>query len=359
MANKDYYSILGVAQGASDAEIKKAFRKLAAQYHPDKQTDKSDEEKKQAEEKFKDINEAYQVLSDAEKRKHYDTYGTIEGMGGFEGASNNDLMEMFRRMHENMFAGFGEENFQRVAKGTNCRIALECTLEDIYNGATKTIRYKRMGKCSECNGSGSRSGNVQTCPDCHGTGVRTRSYTNGAFTQIERMPCTTCHGTGTVNTDPCPDCHGSGLVQISETVTIQIPPTARDNSYTVLEGKGNEAPNGMGECGDLIVVFRVKQHSVFGISNNNFDIYCKTNVNIIDCILGCEKEVSCLDGTKVKITIPQGSKENSRVVVKGKGLSNGYRNGDMLVYVNQIMPKTLSEDEKKTLKELKNSKNFK
>lgn len=358
MANKDYYSILGVDRNASDTDIKKAFRKLAAQYHPDKQTDKSDEVKKQAEEKFKDINEAYQVLSDAEKRKHYNTYGTMEGMGGFEGASNEDLMEMFRKMHDDMFSqGFGFR--EMTPKGSNCRIVLDCTLEDIYNGATKTLKYNRMGKCPHCNGTGSKSGKIETCPDCGGTGMRRQVYRQGSFMQTIESPCMKCQGTGRLNTDPCPDCHGSGLVQISETVTIQIPPTARDNSYTVLEGKGNEAPNGMGECGDLIVVFRVKQHSVFGISNNNFDIYCKTNVNILDCILGCEKEVSCLDGTKVKIIIPQGSKENSRVVVKGKGLSNGYRNGDMLVYVSQIMPKALSEDEKKTLKELKNSKNFK
>lgn len=365
---KNYYEILGISENDKNLPfdkfkdvLKKKYRDSSKKYHPDLQQGKSDTEKKQAEEKFKDINEAYQVLSDSEKKQRYDMFGTADG-GGFQGPGNDDLMNMFRHMHNDLFrGGFGGSPFgqPQVVNGTDCRIKVECTLEDVYNGISKTYKYHRKGKCPDCGGTGSKSHKIGVCPHCNGTGMNQQMFSQGGFTQIIQSPCEHCNGTGKLNTDPCHKCNGTGLIDIDETVTIEIPKNARDGSQMVMRGKGNGAPNGEGTPGNLIVLFRIKKHDIFGVCDNGYDLYCKTNVSVLDCITGCESEIKCLDGTKTKITIPQGTRENDKVIVKGKGMPKSYGNGDMLVYINQVMPKTLSNAEKKVLEELKNSKNFK
>lgn len=364
MTNKDYYSILGVDRNASESDIKKAFRKLAAQYHPDKQTGKPEEEKKAAEDKFKDINEAYQVLSDSEKKSHYDRFGTIDDMGMNGGPSQDDLMNMFRHMHEGFFGGNPFGNFgaheNTAVNGSNTRITVDCTLEDVYNGVTKKYRYKRMAKCPDCKGSGSKTGDVEVCKKCNGTGQYRQVFQNGWGTQLISSPCDECNGTGKKINNPCKSCHGSGLVEKKEEIEISIPNNVRNGMSTVIKGKGNEAPNNLGVAGDLIVTFNVRQHDIFGIDRNGIDLYCKTNINVLDCITGCEKTVKCIDGSSITIKVPQGSKENTKVVVSGKGMPYGNRGfGNMIVYINQTMPKSLTKDEEEKLNELKTSKNFK
>lgn len=365
--NKNYYEILGLEKNATEKEIKKAFKKLAVKYHPDKQIDKTDAEKAEAEEKFKEINEAYSVLSDAEKRKEYDMYGTVGGGNyGYGGDMAEEMAEMFRYMHGFNMGGFdfnsnngpGARNI--VINGTSIRIRLKCTLEDIYNKATKTIKYNRQVKCSHCNGSGSTSNEVVTCSKCNGTG-RYREYRrNGYMTQIIESDCPDCHGTGQMVKNPCPHCHGTGLVDKSETVDIQIPINVFTGAFNTIPELGNEAPNNLGRCGDLIVIYEIQPHSIFGLAENNHDLYCKTSVSILDCITGGTKEIKCINGEKTTLDVPKFTKENSKIIVKGKGLpTQDGKYGDMIVYVQHEMPKDLTEDEIKLLNELKQQKNFK
>lgn len=381
MANKDYYSTLGIDRNASDEEIKKAFKKLAMQLHPDKQQGKSDAEKKAAEERFKDVNEAYSVLGDKEKREQYDLYGTVGGMnmdGGF--SSGGDFADMFRHMHSGFGFGFRDDiedmfggrqaTHKPVIKGSDIRIRVEYTLEEAYKGATKTVRYNRQTLCSECNGKGSKTGNPSTCHHCHGTGVVMETEHLNPFQTISRTTtCRHCGGTGVLISDPCRKCNGIGLETSTTTVDIKIPKGVVNGTVAQMDGMGNMAIRGDGISGNLIIHFIQKKHDVFVQPDGTPDLACKKNVGVLDCITGCEETVTCIDGSKAKITIPSGTKDGAVITVKGKGMpyqANGSHKlwnhteyGDMLVYVSQVMPLTLTKGELNTIGELKTSKNFK
>ncbi len=371
----DYYKILEVNRNASQEEIQKAFRKLALKYHPDKQQGKSKEEVDSATKKFQEINEAYSVLSDPKKRQEYDTFGTVNGNGdGFSGFENMDDMEnLFKHMHGGGFgmgdifehmhggSGFGFNTRQNV-KGSDVNIRIECTLEDSYNGAKKTYKYNRQVKCHHCNGTGSKDGVAETCPHCNGTGMIMNRQQRSPWQYVEQItPCPYCNGTGKTISKPCNHCKGTGLETISETLQIEIPKGVSSGERMAIPGMGNMPANGEGTPGDLIVMFVLKKHDIFVPLPNSYDLGCKTSVGVIDCILGCEKEISCIDGSKVRIKIPQGTKHNDKIVLDNKGMpiENGKHYGDLVVFIDQVMPKTISKDETKILENLKTSKNFK
>lgn len=374
MANKDLYSILGLQHGASIDEVKKSFKKLAVQFHPDKQQGKSDAEKKAAEEKFKEINEAYSVLSDAKKKQEYDTFGSVGGGGMNMGGGFADMADFIRNMHSagmsgfNPFANddddfnpFGGGDRQVIINGNDIRIRIDCTIEDIYNSANKTVKYSRKIKCSECNGSGSKNNEKTTCPHCHGTGLYTETKRISPFQVIQNTTtCPYCHGTGQMIKDPCRKCNGTGLEETKETVTIPIPIEVRDGVVLTMSGMGDMAPNNMGNPGDLYVKFNVQSHNTFKIAENNIDLECHVKVGILDCITGTSVSVKTIKGNNVNVNIPVGTKDKQKVVVSGYGMPmrNG-RFGNMVVIVDQVMPSKLTSDETEKLNELKHSKNFK
>ena len=375
MANKNLYSVLGLQSGASIDEVKRAFKKLAILYHPDKQRNKSEAEKKEAEEKFKEINEAYSVLSDPKKKQDYDSFGSVGGGGMNMGDNFADMADFIRNMHSaggfassfgggfNPFGGGFDDDFDArpsQVNGADVKIKLDCTLEDIYNQISKTIQYTRKVKCPDCNGSGSKSGEKVACPYCNGTGtqVTTQHMLNG-FIQ-SRQVCTHCHGTGVSVKDPCRKCHGTGLVEDKDTLKFTIPIDARIGTTMIIPGMGHMAPNNMGEPGNMHVHFNVLPHSVYTLAENNIDLECHVKVGVLDCITGCNVTVRTIKGTDVKVEIPVGAKDKQKLVVSGYGMPVGNgRFGNMVVIIDQVMPRKLNSDETEKLNELKHSKNFK
>lgn len=367
MASKDLYAILGLQHGASIDEVRKNFKKLALQFHPDKQQGKSDNEKKQAEERFKEINEAYSVLSDPKKKQEYDNFGSYGG-GGMDmgGGGFADMADFIRNMHSSGgFGGFdpfgnGFGGGRPIVNGGDVRIKIDCTIEDIYNSANKTVKYSRKVKCGECNGNGSKNGESATCPHCNGTGMVTETRRLSAFQIIQNSTtCPHCHGTGTFVKNPCHKCDGTGLEETKETVTINIPIEVRNGVVVSMEGMGDMAPNNMGAPGNLLIKFNVLEHPSFRIVENNIDLECKVKVNVFDCITGCEKTVNTINGGKVNVKIPAGAKDKQRIVIRSQGMPIGNgRYGDMVVIVDQLMPTRLSHDETKKINELKDSVKF-
>ena len=371
MANKDLYAILGLQHGASIDEVRKAFKKLAIQFHPDKQQGKSEAEKKQAEDKFKEINEAYSILSDAKKKQEYDNFGSVGGGGMNMGGGFSDMADFIRNMHSagmggfNPFGGdfnpFGGGSRQVIINGDDIRIKIDCTIEDIYNGVTKNVKYTRKVKCHECNGSGSKTNEKSTCSHCQGTGMYTETKRISAFQVIQNTTtCPYCHGTGQIIKDPCRKCGGTGLEETKETVNIPIPKEVRDGAVVSMSGMGNMAPNNMGNPGDLLIKFSVRAHENFTIAENNIDLECHVKVGVLDCITGCNVTVKTIKGTNVKVEIPIGTKDKQKLVVSGYGMPIGNgRFGNMVVIIDQVMPSKLNSDETEKLNELKHSKNFK
>lgn len=367
--SKDLYSVLGLQRGATDEEIKKAYRKLAVQYHPDKQQGKSEAEKKEAEDKFKEINEAYSVLSDPKKKQEYDNFGSYGGnMGMGGGGGFSDMADFIRNMHSsggfNPFGGGfnpfgGDYEAEPIVNGEDIRIRIECTVEDIYNGTTKTIKYGRKVKCPDCNGSGSKSGEKGKCPYCNGTGMETVTKRSTFGVEVTQTVCRHCHGTGKLIKDPCHKCGGTGLVETKETVSITIPSEVRDGVVVRMDGMGHMAPNNMGNPGNLFIKFNVRANSTFTIVND-INLKTKLKVNVLDCITGCEKTIGAINGGKVAVKVPVGAKHRQEIIIRGQGmpLGNGHY-GDLIVEIDQVMPTNLTSDEQKKLNELKTSKNFK
>lgn len=371
---KDYYSILGVSdderrlQGDEFGKVlKKKFRALCLECHPDRQVGKSEDERKAAEDRFKEVNEAYSVLSDPQKRSQYDMYGTVGGSAdpGFGGM--DDISEFMRRHMEDMgfggmggFGNFGGTRAPQAAPGSDMKIRVECTLEDVYRGASKKVRYSRQVRCPDCGGSGSADGKSSMCPHCHGSGMETKVTRVGYAQMMESHPCQHCGGTGYVVSDPCKKCGGSGLVTETETVSFDIPPEIRDGYAITLRGKGCESQDPNGADGNLIVVVSVKRNDMFSPIPNTADLMCVTEVGIVDCITGCTREVSTIGGGKARIEIPAGAKEGSSVVVPGAGMPKGRGGyGNMVVYISQVMPGSLDKDERKALEKLSKMKHFK
>ncbi|MFT5217002.1 MAG: molecular chaperone DnaJ [Glaciecola sp.] len=355
MAKQDYYEILGINKGANAAEIKKAYRKMALKYHPDKNPDNKD-----AEEHFKKAAEAYEVLSDADKKARYDQFGhqAFEGgAGGFGGGGMNmdDIFSQFGDIFGGAFGGGGGGGFsgfggqrQRVVKGSNLRIRVKLTLEEIANGVEKKIKVKRKTKAS--------GATYKTCSTCHGSGQITR-ITNTILGRMQTAsPCTSCGGAGEMIDKKPAGADAQGLIISDETVSIKIPPGVVDGMQLKVSGKGNDAP-GNGISGDLLVAIIEENHPTLQREGDNlhYDLY----VSIPDAVLGASTEIDTVTG-KVRIKIDAGMQSGKILRLRGKGIPsiNGYGRGDLLVHVNVWTPKTLDKKQKDFFESMKDDEHF-
>lgn len=335
---KNYYEILGVDKSATIDDIKKAYRKIALECHPDRTNGD-----KVKEDLFKSAAEAYEVLSNTDKRKHYDTFGVKgDGQNPFAGGNPFNGGGQFTDFGD-IFSQFG---FGKRKTGTDIQITIGLTLEEVFTGVTKTVKYKINHDCKSCNGSGAKT--TKKCMECGGNGFVARKYGN----MVIRESCQTCYGSGNQIDEFCMDCKGSGLVKNESTQEVRIP-AGFIHDMIVIKGGGN---NKGGLYGDLIVRIGIKHHEYFGVDGN--DIILNTNINFIDMILGGTSEIPVIDGGNIKITIPSGSQPGAILRIRGKGMNFNGR-GDMLVRLNTKFPKTINEKELKWLTELKKSENFK
>ena len=364
MGKRDYYDVLGVSKGASAEEMKKAYRKLALKYHPDKNPDDKD-----AEEKFKEAAEAYEVLSNPEKRSRYDQFGhSRPGAGGFGGGQHMSMDDIFSHFGDIFGGAFGggfsggfsgqRSGRRRVNRGSNLRVKVKLDLKEIAHGVEKKIKLNKYVSCTACHGSGAEDGSSKsTCPTCKGMGQVTK-VTNTFLGQMQTSStCPQCGGEGEVITNKCNKCHGNGITKGEEVVTFKIPAGVADGMQLAISGKGNDAARG-GIPGDLLVLIEEKDDPQLIRDGNNLlhDLY----ISFTDAALGSSAEIPTVD-SKAKIKITPGTQGGKVLRLKGKGLPdvNGYGKGDLLVNVNIWTPKNLSKDEKGILEELKNSPNFK
>jgi molecular chaperone DnaJ len=365
MAKEDYYALLGVEKNASDDEIKKAYRKLAVKYHPDKNPgDKS------AEEKFREATEAYEILKDPKKRQQYDQFGHaafeqgggfggggFSGFGGFGGFDISDALRAFMSdFGSSDLFGFGSSRGGRHGgggggiPGNDLQVRLPLTLEEIASGVQKTLKVRRKEKCSTCNGSGSKSGKRTPCTKGNGSG-RVRQVAQSFFGQvIQESVCPVCRGEGQVATDSCNSCGGSGLESTETTVTVDIPKGVAEGNYINVSGKGDAGRNG-GPAGDLIVLIQEKKHDFF--QRHGIDLICDIDITFSDAALGTSKMVETIDG-KVSLKVPSGTQSEKIFRLKGKGLPSlhGRETGDQLVRVHVRTPEKLSKDAKNLLEKL-------
>ena len=363
MAEKrDYYEVLGVAKNATKDEIKKAYRKLAIKYHPDKNPGD-----KEAEEKFKEAAEAYDVLSDDTKRQRYDQFGHA-GVGGAAGGGFSDVNDIFTHFGDIFgdlfgggasFGGFGGGSRGRaVRKGSNLRVRVKLNLSEIVSGTEKKIKIKKKVTCTACNGSGAATSNdVQSCPDCKGSGYVIRMV-NGIFGRMQQQsPCPRCGGEGKIITHKCPHCSGEGVVDAEETVTVQSPAGVADGMQLNVPGKGN-APRHGGVNGDLYVLISEEEHPQLERDGN--DLIYTLDISFPDAVLGANVEIPTVEGN-VKIHIDEGTQSGKILRLRGKGVPdvNGYGRGDLLVNVQVYVPKNVTKDEKKILEKLQESESFK
>lgn len=368
---KDFYEILGVSKSASQDEIKKAYRKVAMQYHPDRNPGD-----KAAEEKFKEAAEAYEILSDADKRAQYDRFGHQAfgpgrgGGGGFNGGGMNmdDIFSNFGDIFGDdspfgsFFGGGGggrrsSGGRARGVRGSNLRVKIKLNYEEMAKGASKTIKVKKYVSCTTCNGSGAKDKNsVQTCGTCGGSG-QVRRVQNTFLGQMQTVTtCPTCNGEGTTVVNKCTACKGDGRVYGEETVTIDIPAGVQEGMQLSLSGKGNAGERG-GAYGDLIVVIEEEAHAQLHRDGLNvaYDLY----ISFPDAVFGTQVEVPTIDG-KAKIKIPAGTQSGKIFRLKAKGFPsvNSYEKGDQLIHVNVWTPQHISSEEKAMLEKMQNGTNF-
>ena len=353
MEKKDYYSILGVNKNASQEEIKKAYKKLAIKYHPDK-----NQGNKEAEEKFKEVNEAYSVLSDDEKRKQYDN-------PDFNGSFDFDLNDFMNHFHGGM-GGFGFNPFEDMFSerehqkiGSDVKVKLGITIEDVKNGLKKKIRYKCIIPCATCNGTGKTNRSEERiCQHCHGTGKIVQTQRNCMMTMQRIEECPYCNGTGKIVTNPCPNCHGNGMVEGKQECDIDVPKGLYTGMQFVVKGKGNYAGTD-GICGNLIVEVEVLNHDKF--ERNGSDLYFLIEIPVLDAMTGCKVDVYDIDGNKMEAVIPSGTEDGYQIRYKGKGLPiYGHDTvGSLIGVVKSKMPKKLTDDELEIINKLKDSESFK
>ncbi len=352
MAKQDYYETLGVERGADDKAIKKAYKRLAMKYHPDRT--KGD---KASEEKFKEINEAYEILSDKEKRAAYDQYGHAAfeqggfggGAGGFGGGFGG--FGGFEDIFSEMFGGGSRGGRgQRVMRGEDLRYDIEITLEEAVRGVTKEISLNTLAQCDHCHGSGAEKGSkVETCPSCHGHG-RVRRQQGFFMTEVT---CPTCQGSGKKIEKPCSKCHGDGRVHKTENLSVKIPAGVDTGNQLRLAGKGAAGEQG-GPAGDLYVYINVQPHPIF--ERDGANLYCEVPVSFTQAALGGEIEVPTLDG-RVKLKIPEGTQTGKMFRMRGKGITNirGGFAGDLICKVIIETPVSLNEEQKELLMKLEES----
>ena len=371
MAKRDYYEVLGVEKNASADEIKKAYRKMAVKYHPDKNPGD-----KEAEEKFKEAAEAYSVLSDADKKARYDQFGHagVEGAGpdfsGGFGNLNDILNDLFGGAFGGGFGGgfggfgggFGGQRGsqqQRVHRGRDIRVRVKLTLEEIAKGAEKEISIEKSVPCADCGGKGAKnSSDIKTCPACHGTGQVERVVRQGFFQQVTYSTCQQCGGEGKIVSNPCRSCNGTGLVRKRETIKVKIPAGVEAGMQLTIQGEGNAAKNN-GINGDLLVVIEEQEHADLKRDGNN--LYYTKIISLPDAILGGETEIPCLDGP-YKLKIDAGTQSGTVVRLRGKGLPtvNGYGGtGDLYVKIAVWIPRKLNKDERALIESLRDNESFK
>ncbi|HVN91239.1 MAG TPA: molecular chaperone DnaJ [Candidatus Binataceae bacterium] len=345
---RDYYEVLGVARGASDDELKKAYRRLAVQFHPDRNPGD-----KQAEERFKELNEAYQVLSDPEKRAKYERFGHAafqgpQGPGGFGGFDfSQGFEEVFSDIFGDFFGTGRGRSRSRNRRGEDLRYDLEIEFEEAARGTEKVIKFQRLTTCEACNGTRARGGTegARACPTCRGTGqVRTQQ----GFFSISTT-CGQCRGEGAVIADPCPKCQGQGRIRKPVSLSVRIPPGVDNGSRLKLRNEGEAGFSG-GQTGDLYVVVHVKEHPLFVRQDN--DVVIEVPVSFPQAALGNEIEVPTLEG-KIKLKVPAGTQSGKVFRLKGKGFADlhGYGSGDQLVRITVETPRRLSARQRELLEE--------
>ena len=347
MAKIDYYEVLEVNRNASGTEIKKAYRRMAIQYHPDKNPGD-----KQAEEKFKELSEAYAVLSDAQKRATYDQFGHagVNGAGGFSSGGfdfgGGGFEDVFGDIFGDIFGG-GSRRGSRGQRGDDLRYNLTISFEEAAFGTEKNLQLPRKQACETCNGSGARPGTeAQTCSTCRGAGqVR---YQQGFFTMTR--PCPDCRGKGKIIADPCPDCHGTGQVKSKRTVALKVPPGVEDGIRLKLSSEGDAGAQG-GPPGDLYVVLSVEEHPIF--SRDGQDVICEIPISFVQAAMGCDLQVPTLEG-KLNLKVPAGTQTGKVFKLSGKGivaLQGHHRRGDQLVVLKVEVPTKLNSRQKELLEE--------
>lgn len=379
MAKRDYYEVLGVSKTASADEIKKAYKKMAIKYHPDRQSGKSDAEKKDAEDKFKEAAEAYSVLSDEQKRQQYDQFGfngpnmgSGFGGGGFGGFDINDILNsVFGGGFDFGGGGGGFESFfgggggrsrgRQVHRGSDLRVKVRLNLQEISTGVTKKFKVRKDVVCSHCNGTGAE-GNAQpeTCSTCHGTGTVIRSQQSIFGMMQTQSPCPNCQGEGKIIKNKCKHCNGNGIVKGEEVIEVEIPAGVQDGMVVTVPGKGNAGMRG-GISGDIQVFITEEPNDTFVRDGN--DIRYNLLLDFPTAALGGKVEVPTIDGKRLAVTIEPGTQPGKTLRLRGKGLPSvqgyGYGTGDMVLNISVYVPKTLSKDEKKALEKFQESDNFK
>lgn len=363
MSKRDYYEVLGVDKNASADEIKKAYRKVAIKYHPDKNPDDT-----AAEEKFKEAAEAYEVLSNADKKARYDQYGHA-GVGGAAGGgfggggmSMDDIFSHFGDIFGSAFGGgfggggFGGGSRRRVNRGSNLRIKVKLSLEEILKGAEKKVKVNKYISCETCHGSGAEGHGRSTCSTCHGTGQVTRVVNSFLGQMQTSSTCPQCGGEGEIITSKCKTCHGNGIIKGEEVITLNIPAGVSEGMQLSMSGKGNAAARG-GVPGDLIILIEEVPHNELDRDGNN--LLHDHFISFPDAALGTTIDVPTLEG-KARVKIAPGTQPGKVLRLKGKGLPevNGYGRGDLLVTINVWVPKEVAAPEREALHKLNQSPNF-
>ncbi len=371
MAEKrDYYEVLGISKGATEDEIKKAYRKMAIKYHPDRNPGN-----KEAEEKFKEAAEAYEVLHDPQKRQQYDQFGfngpQAGGFGGFGGGGMDmdDIFSMFGDIfggHGGGFGGFGgfggghSGSQQRVYRGSDLRLKVKLSLQDVASGVTKKFKVRKDVQCNHCHGTGAEGGaQPETCPTCHGSGMVSRTVRSVFGMMSTQTECPTCHGEGTIIKNKCKECGGSGTVKGEDVVEINIPAGVEEGMIINVSGKGNAGPHN-GINGDIQVIIEEERNDTF--IRDKQDVIYNLLLDFPTATLGGEVEIPTIDGKRVRLKVEAGTQPGKSVRLRGKGLPavQGYGRGmgDLIVNMSVYVPKTLSKEERKAVESLKDSGNF-
>lgn len=375
MAGKrDYYEVLGVSKTATDDELKKAYRKLAKKYHPDANQDN----KKEAEEKFKEVNEAYETLSDSQKRKMYDQFG-LDGPQGFGGGAGGpfgggqggyysynasdfgdfgDLGDIFSSFFGGGFGGNRTSRRQTgPRKGADLNLHMEITFEQAFSGIEKEISINRNDECDTCHGSGAKPGtSVTKCTMCNGTG-QVKQVQNTILGQMQTSrTCTVCHGTGEVIKEPCETCQGKGTVRKQPKIKVKIPAGIDDGQTVVLRGEGEPGEKG-GPKGDLYITIKIKRHSIYTRKGNN--VFCEIPITITQATLGAELEIPMVDGNKESYKIPDGTQTGTKFTIRNKGFKsvNSSTQGDFVFTVSVQTPKKLTKEQRDLLMQLAKTMN--
>ena len=352
MADKrDYYEVLGLNKGADEASIKKAYRTLAKKYHPDMNPGNAE-----AEQKFKEVNEAYSVLSDSEKKAQYDQYGHAAfeqgggGYGGYGGFSDfGDIGDIFSSFFGGGFGGFGGSSSSRrnaPKRGEDIGVHITLTFEEAAFGVKKDISFKRIQKCDDCHGTGAEKGtNAETCSHCNGTGQRRVMQRMGGMQFQTTVTCESCRGTGKIIKNPCSNCSGTGYIRINKTLSVDIPAGIDNGERIALRGQGSDGRNG-GPAGDLIITVSIRPHKIF--KRERYNIYCDVPITVAEATLGAEISIPTLDG-EYKYEIPDGTQPGTQFTLKGKGiqyLNYPNRKGDLIFTTIVEIPKGLSQNQK-------------